>query len=72
MDDALGAIGRNVSRLRRARGLSQEELAHAAELRQAYLSQLEAGKRNPTIRTLIRIAEALGVPLSGLIDEPKA
>lgn len=67
MEDAVAAIGRNIARFRRLRGLSQEELAYAAEVRQAYLSQLEAGKRNPTIRTLLRIATALNVSLADLI-----
>lgn len=66
MEDALARIGRNIAALRRERSLSQEDLAHTAEVRQAYLSGLEAGKRNPTVKTLARIAEALNVSVETL------
>ena len=67
MGDALATIGMNVAALRRDKGLSQEDLADAAGLRQAYLSGLEAGKRNPTVRTLVRLADALSVSIDDLI-----
>ena len=58
--DAL--IGWNFKRLRLNLGLSQEELAlRLGTIDQAYISQLEAGERNPTGRTIFRLAEALGV-----------
>jgi transcriptional regulator with XRE-family HTH domain len=58
--DAL--IGWNFKRLRSNLGLSQEELAlRLGTIDQAYISQLEAGERNPTGRTIFRLAEALGV-----------
>ena len=54
-------VGRNVARIRRAKGLSQEELAARSGYSQQYLSGLERGRRNPTIVTLHELALALGV-----------
>lgn len=47
--------------LREARGWNQAELAHNADMRIATLSELENGKSNPRLSTLVRIADALGV-----------
>ena len=52
---------------RRHRGLAPGELAVAAQLSQAYLSQIETGKRQGQAETLKRIAVALGVTVDDLI-----
>lgn len=54
-------VGDNCARIRKERGLTQEELAERSGLSQQYLSGLERGKRNPTIVTLYEISQALGV-----------
>lgn len=54
-------VGRNTARIRKERGLTQEQLAERSGLSQQYLSGLERGGRNPTIVTLYEIAAALGV-----------
>lgn len=54
-------VGRNFSRLRREKGLTQEEVAARSGLSQQYLSGLERGARNPTVITLFELAQALGV-----------
>lgn len=54
-------VGRNFARLRRAKGLTQEELEARTGFSQQYLSGLERGARNPTVITLYEIAQALGV-----------
>jgi transcriptional regulator with XRE-family HTH domain len=59
-------VGLNLQALRRARGLSQEELAHRAEVHQTYLSGVERGRRNPSVMVLTRIAEALAADLEDL------
>lgn len=56
-----GLVGRNFARLRRAKGLSQEQVEERSGFSQQYISGLEQGKRNPTIVTLYELAEALGV-----------
>lgn len=59
--DMRGLVGRNFARLRRAKGLSQEQVEERSGFSQQYISGLEQGKRNPTIVTLYELAEALGV-----------
>ncbi len=54
-------VGDNCARIRKQRGLTQEQLAERCGLSQQYLSSLERGKRNPTIVTIYEIALALGV-----------
>lgn len=53
-------VGRNVKRLRLARGWTQEQLSEASGFTQQYLSDLERGRRNPTIVSLLELAQALG------------
>ena len=65
--DARGRVGLNVQELRRARGLSQEELAHRSQVHQTYLSGVERGKRNPSVLVLARIAGGLDVDLEDLV-----
>lgn len=52
-------VGRNAKRIRIARGLTQEELAERSGFSQQYLSDLERGRRNPTIVSLWELAQAL-------------
>ena len=54
-------VGRNVTRLRKAKGLTQEGLAERSGFGQNYISSLERGRRNPTVITLFELARALGV-----------
>ena len=54
-------VGRNVKRLRREKGLTQEEFAEISGFSQQYISGLEGGHRNPTVVTLYELATALGV-----------
>lgn len=62
-------VSRNIQRLRREKGLSQEDVAHAADVHQTYLSGVEGGKRNPSIDVLSRIAKALDVDISELFQK---
>jgi transcriptional regulator with XRE-family HTH domain len=54
-------VGRNIARVRREKGLTQEQVAERSGISQQYLSGLERGNRNPSIVTLYEIAQALGV-----------
>ena len=66
--DVRRVIARNVVRLRRERGISQEELSFRSKRTRAYLSGLERGRRNPTAVTLDKIATALGVSIVELFN----
>ena len=63
----LVALGNAVRAARVTRGLSQEELAAAAEISSRYLSKVEQGQANPTIEVLLAVAEALGRTASALM-----
>ncbi len=67
MDTITRQLGQRIQETRRAKGWTQEDLAHHAGLDFSYLNQLENGKRNPSLATLSKIATALGVSLRGLI-----
>ena len=54
-------VGRNFSRIRREKHLTQEDVEARSGFSQQYLSGLERGKRNPTVVTLYELAQALGV-----------
>lgn len=55
----LEKFGHNVRERREALGLSQEGLAHAADLDRTYIGGIERGERNPTLISAVRIAKAL-------------
>ena len=66
-------IGERIRRLREARGMSQRQLARAAELPQSLLSQVENGVRPGSgirVDAARRIAFALGVSLDALVGTP--
>lgn len=62
------ALGKNVSRMRKMKGISQEELAFNADLHRTYVSGVERGVRNPTILIVQKLAHALGVEPCKLLD----
>lgn len=53
-------VGRNVRRIRTERQMTQEEFAERSGFSQQYISDLERGRRNPTIVSLFELANALG------------
>ena len=61
-------FGERVRELRRARGLSQEELAFKAGVHRTYLGGIEQGTRNPALNNIAAIAKALGVSLPELFS----
>lgn len=69
--DLVQLLGKNVRRLRIEQGLSQEELAFRAGMKRSYLSDLERGVRNPTVRAMGRLADALGLRAPALISSDR-
>jgi transcriptional regulator with XRE-family HTH domain len=65
--DVRKLVGRNVARLRREKGMTQEEVAERSGFSQQYLSSLERGSRNPTVITLYELAQALEVSHVALV-----
>jgi transcriptional regulator with XRE-family HTH domain len=68
MPDALDLFAANLRRLRRERGLSQERLAHDAELNMTHVAKIERSEREPGVRTVAKLAKALGIPAGELFD----
>lgn len=65
--DLLYQLGRRIAYLRKERKMSQLDLAIESTLATSYVSELEKGKRNPSIETLSKVAKALQVTLSELL-----
>jgi transcriptional regulator with XRE-family HTH domain len=61
-------FGERIRDLRLAKGLSQEELAFRAGVHRTYLGGIERGERNPALKNIALIADALGVTLSELFS----
>ncbi len=63
-------IGRNITKLRQAKNLTQKELAEKAGISTHYLSRIEGGTcPRPHVKSLSRIAETLGVEVRELFEE---
>jgi len=64
-------VGERLKELRQSRAMSQEQLAHIANITPAYLGQVERGTKNVTVRTLEKICSALNVSLAEFFDTAK-
>lgn len=62
-------IGRNIRELRRAKGMTLEELAQRSGFTKGYLSKVENSDKAPPVSTLINIAEALGANIAELFGD---
>jgi transcriptional regulator with XRE-family HTH domain len=60
-------IGMKLKVLREQKGLSQAVLAKKAKITREYVNRLEAGRYDPTVGVLQRLAKALGVPVAELL-----
>jgi XRE family aerobic/anaerobic benzoate catabolism transcriptional regulator len=69
LDAFLARLGERVRTMRSRRGMSRKALARHSKVSERYLAQLEAGKGNCSIVLLRRIASAMSVPVSELVDE---
>lgn len=63
-NDLIVDIGIAIAKLRNKKNLSQEGLSEKAEIHRTYLSEVEGGKRNPTLAVLKRIVDSLGLSMS--------
>ena len=59
-------IGTHIKELRKEKKMTQFELEAAAEISRSYLDDVEAGRYNPSLETLSKLAQALGVEVSAL------
>lgn len=68
-DPVLTALGDAIRRSRRARGISQEDLAHISAVDRSYMSSIERGVQNPGVISMVRIARAMDMTLTELMAE---
>lgn len=68
MSSAHEAFGQAIRELRRERGVTQEDLAHACGLDRSYMGGIERGERNPSLKNILRIADGLGVSAAVLFE----
>lgn len=64
--DLTTRFGARIRELRKAKGLSQEDFAHVCEFDRTYISGIERGNRNPTLKALEILANALDVSIEDL------
>lgn len=67
-NDTLKKIAFNIKIERMRKNLTQFQLAEMIEVHEKYIGRIESGKQNLTIKTLIKLANALSVKLSKLVD----
>ena len=63
----MARIGRRIRDAREHHGLTQEAVFLAVPMNRSHYQDIESGGANPTLRTLLRIARAIGVPLRDLV-----
>lgn len=66
------SVGRRVSELRLAKELTQRELGERCEIDIKYMQDIEGGRQNLTLKTLLRLADALEADLVDLFEAPKS
>lgn len=67
MNTASNRLGKNIRRIRLEKGMTQGDLCRELELDRSYMSNLENGKKNPTLATIERLAGALDVTSDELL-----
>ena len=67
MDNSAKKLGDNIKRIRLAKDMTQGDLCRKLEVDRAYMSNIESGKKNPTLSTITNIAKALGVSVDQLL-----
>ena len=66
-------LGERIGQIREEKGWTQTDLAKSIGIHRAFLNEVEAGKRNPAIKNLVKISQGLGVEHSYLfkdVDRP--
>lgn len=67
-EEVLKSLGLRIRSLRKERGLTQIELAYRCNMEPSNLNRIEAGRTNPTVRSLTLVANGLGLKLINLFE----
>lgn len=68
VEDPCVMFGKNLRSIRESKGISQEDLAELADLDRTYVSGVERGKRNISLRNIHKLADALTLPAHRLLE----
>ena len=68
--DMRGIVGQNLRRIRKEKGLSQEDLALKSDIDRSYVGALERGVYSATVTMVGKLAKVLGVEPSTLLEKP--
>lgn len=68
-DETLIQLGNRIRQIRHEKSLTQAELAERCACNRNYISMLERGERNPSYKSLVMIANGLGVKIQKLVTE---
>ncbi len=68
MNESAKKLGANMRRIRLEKDMTQGDICRKLGLDRAYISNLESGKKNPTLATIEKIANALGIKASDLLN----
>ena len=60
-------LGKNLKRIRTQKGISQGDIARTLKVGRSFITNIENGKTNPTLATIVKIAKAVNVPVKNLI-----
>jgi transcriptional regulator with XRE-family HTH domain len=72
LDAALRDLGRRIHEIRRKRGLTQEQAASELAMEVTNFARIEQGRVNVTVKTLVRVARCLDVPLIEVFRSPRS
>ncbi len=67
MDKSAKKLGSNMKRIRLEKGMSQGDICRRLGVDRSYISNVESGKKNPTLLTITKLAKALGVSVGELL-----
>ena len=65
--DYLKKLALNIKRIRKEKGITQVDLAYACGFEKQNMQRIEAGKTSPTLKTLLKISDALEIDIKDLI-----
>jgi len=67
VDNSAKKLGNNMKRIRLAKQMSQGDICRKLGVDRSYISNVESGKKNPTLSTITKLAKALGVSVGELL-----
>lgn len=66
MENEAQKLGQNLKQIRTQKDISQGDIARILKVHKSYISNIENGKINPTLKTIAKVAKAIGVPIREL------